>query len=127
MTHSNSLLPAADALTNAGTKAAITTHILNLDTGLPAVGVAVTLSYGGECLAHGVTNNDGRVLNWSAPFQLKAGVWQLVFDTYAFYASQGETAFYPSVQLQFLAAEGQAHYHIPLLLNRFGYSTYRGS
>jgi 5-hydroxyisourate hydrolase len=56
-----------------------------------------------------------------------AGRYRLTFDTAGYFTAAGEEAFYPEVSVTFLVDAGEDHYHVPLLLNRFGYSTYRGS
>ncbi|UZJ44042.1 hydroxyisourate hydrolase [Marinimicrobium sp. C6131] len=111
------------------TRAPITTHILNLDSGRPAAGVSVHLFRLGDKqpLVTGVTNSDGRVGQWSAPFSVDPGVYRLSFAVAEWFASQGQSSFYPQVEVYFNVGSDQEHYHVPLLLNRFGYSTYRGS
>lgn len=111
---------------------AITTHVLDTSRGRPAAGVPVTLeieSAGGwKLLGKGTTNTDGRVgdlMNADQP--LANGVYRLIFDTGSYFANQNVQNFYPLVTVVFrIEAPGQ-HYHVPLLLSPFGYSTYRGS
>ena len=119
-------------------KGPITSHILDVARGKPAAGVAVTLA---RLDAHGVaeesatrrTNDDGRVLDFLPPGPARAGVYRLTFDVKDYFAAQELTTFYPSVVVEFevaIAKEGAGegeHYHVPLLLSPFGYSTYRGS
>ncbi len=103
----------------------LTTHILNATTGTPAAAVAVTLaSAGGTVVANGVTNNDGRLA--LGPEILSPGYYTLSFDTGTYFASTGTEAFYPSVTIAFTVGN-LPHYHVPLLLSPFAYSTYRGS
>lgn len=111
------------------TRAPITTHILNLETGRPAAGVNVHLfrMNDEQPLVTGVTNSDGRIGQWSSPFSIDAGVYRLRFAVAQWFASQGQSSFFPQVDIYFNVGSEQAHYHVPLLLNRFGYSTYRGS
>ena len=105
----------------------ITTHVLDAAQGRPAEGIAVTLLTGaGEKLATGVTNADGRVPELG-PDALEAGVYTLVFDTAAYFAATGTPAFYPRVTIDFTLADEASHYHVPVLLSPFAYSTYRGS
>lgn len=112
-------------------KSPITTHILDLGTGRPAAGVAVTLtrveSPGQEtALATGTTDDDGRLMQWfDTP--LDSGTYRLTFATGDWYTSQGKEAFYPQISIDFRVSDLSAHYHVPLLLNQWGYSTYRGS
>lgn len=107
----------------------ITTHILDTQNGRPAAGVAVQLNYWDgshwQQLASGTTNNDGRVSALLADDKtLAAGIYQLRFETASYFQNQ---SFYPFVEVSFnLDASGQ-HYHVPLLISAFGYSTYRGS
>ena len=111
------------------TKAAITTHVLHLESGKPAANVRVTLhkSNGGYAIASGVTDADGRILNWDDEFELHAGIYQLQFAVGDWYAQQGQSSFYPEIKILFQVVNVHEHYHVPLLLNAYGYSTYRGS
>jgi len=108
----------------------ITTHVLDTARGCPAVGVPVVLERaldsGWQRVGHGTSDADGRVrdLLASAPGD---GRYRLTFDTGAYFRSVGEAGFYPEVSVTFVVAGGQDHYHVPLLLSPFGYSTYRGS
>lgn len=115
---------------------AITTHILDLSRGLPAEHVPVVLSRQRgdtwEELGSGRTDDDGRLKTLLAAGQpLEPGVFRLRFDTSSYFVSQGVKSFYPEVLVVFeipaLADGGRAHYHVPLLLSPFGFSTYRGS
>ncbi|MGP9822390.1 hydroxyisourate hydrolase [Salinarimonas sp. NSM] len=111
-------------------KSPITTHILDLGRGLPAAGVDVILervtTNGTETLASGSTDADGRIMQWfDAP--LSPGHYRLRFATGAWYQARGLETFYPEVSLDFQVSDTDAHYHVPLLLNQWGYSTYRGS
>ena len=108
----------------------ISTHILDAVAGRPATGVSVALSMldsGGSWLAveAGVTDADGRF-----PFaaQTSAGVYRLAFATGPYFAARELTAFYPEVTIAFtVAGDPPGHYHVPLLLSPYAYSTYRGS
>lgn len=108
---------------------AITTHVLDTSRGRPAAGVAVRLERGKEVLARGATDADGRLRDLlpddGAP--LEPGTYRLVFDTGRYFAGQGEACFYPEVAVAFQVRDAGEHYHVPLLLSPFGYSTYRGS
>ncbi|MEE4661356.1 MAG: hydroxyisourate hydrolase [Halieaceae bacterium] len=109
-------------------KAPITTHILDLQTGQPAAGVVVRLSSttAGLALA-GVTDGDGRINAWGEDFSLQDGQYQLQFDTADWFAANGRECFFPEVNISFMVSAARPHYHVPLLLSPFGYSTYRGS
>ena len=105
--------------------ASLSTHVLDTSTGRPAVGVRVTLSTAdGSVLAEGVTDDDGRIAPLAGDLAAEDHV--LRFDTGAWFAARGTTAFYPEVVVTFTVADDR-HHHVPLLLNPFGYSTYRGS
>ena len=96
----------------------------------PAAGVPVTLAQldgdAWRVLAEAVTDADGRVSQFG-PESVPVGRYRVTFDTQAYFASLGQTAFYPEVQVVFELTDGEAHYHVPLLLSPFAYSTYRGS
>ena len=102
--------------------ATLSTHVLDTAHGRPAAGVPVHLAdSAGNHLADGVTDADGRVGSLGA--DLPAGVYTLRFDV----AAHQPDGFYPEVAVTFTVAEGEGHYHVPLLLSPYGYSTYRGS
>lgn len=111
---------------------AITTHVLDTARGRPAAGVAVLLelqtAQGWQRLGAGATDEDGRLRDLLAgAHTLAAGVYRLTFDTAAYFAAQQCASFYPQVSISFVVLDAAQHYHVPLLLNPFGYSTYRGS
>ncbi|HEV2178480.1 MAG TPA: hydroxyisourate hydrolase [Terriglobia bacterium] len=105
----------------------ITTHVLDTARGQPAAGVPVTLERWApgeqwEALAQGRTDADGRVRDLlPGDHALVPGLYQLRFDTSA------RSAFFPEVALRFRVADPHEHYHVPLLLSPFGFTTYRGS
>jgi 5-hydroxyisourate hydrolase len=109
----------------------ITTHVLDTSLGRPASGVGIELARaeGSEwsVLKQALTNQDGRVLDLLAPGALTLGTYRLRFDTRSYFAARAQPAFYPQVDVVFVVEAADAHYHVPLLLNPFGYSTYRGS
>lgn len=107
----------------------ITTHVLDTARGAPAAGVGVRLErwdgLAWRAVGAGTTDADGRCRTLlDAP--PAAGTHRLAFDTGAYFARHGVAAFFPSVTITFEVA-GDPHYHVPLLLSPFGYSTYRGS
>lgn len=107
---------------------AITTHVLDTARGRPASGVSIRLERGSAVVGRGETDADGRLRTLlPAGAALEAGAYRLVFDTGAWFAAQGLDAFYPEVAVDFVVQDGGQHYHVPLLLSPFGYSTYRGS
>lgn len=122
---------------------AISTHVLDVATGRPAAGMRVRLervasggqanSPTGEEIAVASTDADGRIAGLG-PDVVAAGTYRLIFDTGGYLARQrgngggdtGTTPFFPEVTVTFAVAVGE-HYHVPLLMSPFGYSTYRGS
>ncbi|MFI6574839.1 hydroxyisourate hydrolase [Nocardiopsis sp. NPDC050513] len=111
----------------------VTTHILDASLGRPARDVPVRLEGAADAertswktVAEGRTDDDGRVPDLG-PDRLAAGCYRVVFDTAAYFAATGQTGFYPEVTVVFDLADEDAHYHVPLLLSPFAYSTYRGS
>lgn len=109
----------------------ITTHVLDTSKGRPAPGVQIVLERltdgGWSRIGEGRTDADGR-LKTLLPDQepITTGRYRLTFDTGTYFAAQNVTAFYPDVTVTFEVSE-TGHYHVPLLLSPFGYSTYRGS
>jgi 5-hydroxyisourate hydrolase len=102
---------------------AITTHVLDTAAGRPAVGIPVRLEgYGGAVLGAGVTDQDGRVHSLG-PDTIAAGRYRLVFDT----ADYFDDSFFPEVVVTFTVTAPDQHYHVPILLSPFAFSTYRGS
>lgn len=109
----------------------ITTHVLDAVSGRPAVGVHVTLEATGPDgswiqLAESVTDADGRITRLG-PETVGIGRYRLRFDTGSYFALAELDTFYPEVTLTFDVADVDAHYHVPLLLSPFAFSTYRGS
>lgn len=111
----------------------ITTHILDTSAGRPASGVRVVLEHhepggGFSAIGEGLTNDDGRVRDLlPQDAMLVRGVYRLRFDVKAYFERGGVESFYPFVEVVFEIRDPAQHYHVPLLLNPFGYSTYRGS
>lgn len=110
----------------------ITTHVLDTARGRPAKGVGAVLSVddgGGTWreIGRGTTNDDGRIADLLPPGSLGAGTYRMRFDTGAYFEALGTSGFYPWVEIVFAIDDTRAHYHVPLLLSPFGYSTYRGS
>jgi 5-hydroxyisourate hydrolase len=110
----------------------ITTHVLDTSIGRPAAGVPVILEMekaggGWKELGRGVTDGDGRLGTLLAPGSLKERTYRLTFDTRAYFGAHKIEALYPQVSIAFEVRRANEHYHIPLLLSRYGYSTYRGS
>mgnify|MGYP003955030347 CR=1 FL=1 len=112
-------------------KSKITTHILDTEKGKPANGVEVQLDYeeGGnwQQIAKSCTDDDGRLMSWLENESLKEGKYKITFFVESYLANQSRETFYPEVSIQFFVKDLEQHYHVPLLLNAHGYSTYRGS
>jgi 5-hydroxyisourate hydrolase len=113
------------------TKSPITTHVLDTSLGRPADGIAVTLlrHNGADWIeiARGNTDNDGRISDLLPAGALVTGRHRLVFATREYHERTASAAFYTEVIIDFNVADASQHYHVPLLLSPFGYSTYRGS
>lgn len=109
----------------------ITTHVLDTTIGKPGEGISIELQQQKNnewlTIAKGVTNNDGRITDLLEQDKvLSPNTYRMVFHTASYFSNQNKKAFYPIVIIHFQTMD-QSHYHIPLLLNPFGYSTYRGS
>jgi 5-hydroxyisourate hydrolase len=109
----------------------VSTHILDASVGRPATAVPVSLSFldavgGWLPVESGETDGDGR---HRFEASVGPGVYRLAFGTGSYFAARGVVTFYPEVTITFtvVAADGGGHYHVPLLLSPFAYSTYRGS
>ena len=111
--------------------AKITTHILDTARGKPAANVDVLLERfeaGAYALIRrGVTDADGRNKTLSDPDGVPAGTYRLTFEVGAYYDALGEESFYPFAQITFVVKDAGQHFHVPLLLQPFGFTTYRGS
>lgn len=108
----------------------LSTHVLDTALGRPAAGIAVTLEHAGRVLGKGVTDGDGRLRDFQPnPAPLREGEYRLTFAVGDYFtrAGGGQEAFYREIVIQFRIGAGAEHYHVPLLLGRFGYTTYRGS
>lgn len=108
----------------------ITTHVLDSVTGRPAAAISVVLeqhTHGGwREVATAQTDADGRVSELG-PEAVAAGRYRITFDTGSYFAARDQATFYPHVTIVFELDDESAHYHVPLLLSPFAYSTYRGS
>lgn len=104
----------------------VSTHVLDISLGKPAQGIRVTLEQGTDILGTGVTDADGRVPELKAGASTPAGVYRLRFLVDEYFTAAGRPGFYTEITVNFRVAEGE-HYHVPLLISPFGYSTYRGS
>ncbi len=108
----------------------ITTHVLDTSSGRPAGGVKISLHFldvNWKELVSGVSNNDGRINDLAkADANLGKGIYKMKFETGPYFKEKGLKNFYPQVEIIF-EIDSDEHYHIPLLLSPFGYTTYRGS
>ena len=108
----------------------LSTHVLDTMHGRPAAGMAVALAGPHGLYAQGTTNEDGRAPDL-APANLPAGRYRLTFGVAAYFRGCGvtlpEPPFLDEVSIDFGVAENGGHYHVPLLVSPFSYSTYRGS
>src|SRR5438477_12553734 len=112
---------------------AITAHVLDISRGHPAMGLAVILHVqsGPEDwleLGRAQTDNDGRVKNLLAPgVAIHKGTYRLTFETGAYFQAAFAETFFPRVEVLFNVTDPAPHYHVPLLVTPFGYTTYRGT
>ena len=113
-----------------GGRSRVTTHVLDAVSGRPAAGVRVVLERLGEGawerVGRGQTDDDGRV-GELGPAELEPGTYRVVFAVEEYFAGSGTPTFYPEVVIVFTPDDPAAHYHVPLLLSPYAYSTYRGS
>jgi 5-hydroxyisourate hydrolase len=110
----------------------ITTHILDLSQGRPAAGVRVVLASIEDghhiTIAAGVTDAEGRLKDLvPKKTKLEAALYELTFETGPYFMSRGVQPFHPRVSVMFEIADPDEHYHVPLLISPYGYTTYRGS
>jgi 5-hydroxyisourate hydrolase len=110
----------------------ITTHVLDTARGCPAAGVPIRLERQERdqllTLGQGATDGDGRLRTLLPDGKaLEPGRYRITFDTASYFRSCGVVGFYPSVSVDFEVRDSAQHYHVPLLISPFGYSTYRGS
>ncbi|MFE6735720.1 hydroxyisourate hydrolase [Microbacterium sp. NPDC057650] len=110
----------------------LSTHILDTGIGKPASGVDVSLearngrSDTWKTIAEGITDKDGRIENLGGK-TLPEGAYRITFETEAYFTAQKKETFFPEVTIDFYITDNTQHYHVPLLLSPFAYSTYRGS
>lgn len=108
----------------------ITSHVLDTTLGRPAGGIKVRLDRvdgaRSEEIASAVTDTEGRVRDWIA-LPVGAGHYRLVFETGAWFRASGRETLYPEIVIHIRVSDSEPHYHIPVLLAPFGYTTYRGS
>ncbi|HAT8014825.1 hydroxyisourate hydrolase [Citrobacter rodentium] len=109
----------------------LSVHILDQQTGKPAANVGVVLEQksdsGWQQLNSGRTDNDGRIKALWPEQAAKPGDYRVTFKTKPYFDSKKQATFFPEVPVEFHIGNTQEHYHVPLLLSQYGYSTYRGS
>jgi 5-hydroxyisourate hydrolase len=108
----------------------ITTHVLDTAKGQPAAGISITLekdSDGWKKVGAGVTDEDGRVKDLLPEGSLELGLFRITFVCGPYLEKNDMEGFYTNIPIEFHVKNTNQHYHVPLLLNPFGYSTYRGS
>ena len=109
----------------------ITTHVLDTSLGRPAAGVPVILEIqkagGWQEISKGATDADGRLRHLLEPGAIVAGIYRLTFETSVYFHARKIHGLYPQITIVFQVADPKEHYHIPLLLSPYGYTTYRGS
>ncbi len=109
----------------------ITTHVLDTSLGKPGAGIAIELERDHQGTWHliggGITDADGRLKTLTAAGPVMPARYRIRFQTAPYFAALNVAAFFPVVEIQFSVIDGAAHYHVPLLLSPFGFSTYRGS
>jgi hydroxyisourate hydrolase len=106
----------------------ITTHVLDTAKGCPAANIEASLEFllpdsSWHEVGHGQTDKDGRIMDWMKN-KAQAGQYRITFDTHSYHKGEG---FFPCVVIYFTILDADSHYHVPLLLSPFSYSTYRGS
>ena len=110
----------------------ISTHILDTAAGIPAEGVPIILEAntddGWQPIGGGTTDDDGRVRDLLDDAEaLEVGIYRMTFETGVYFEANEAKGFYPVVKVVFEIQAPDEHYHVPLLLSPYGYSTYRGS
>ena len=105
----------------------VTTHVLDTALGTPAQGIRVTLSLGGREIGSAVTDADGRAKELQGKSAMAEGAYALTFSVGPYFRAAHRDTFYDTIVVEFKVHDGEQHYHVPLLLSPFAYSTYRGS
>jgi hydroxyisourate hydrolase len=112
----------------------ITTHVLDLARGVPGAGVSVTLEILQEgewdwvAIARGQTDRNGRLTTLTQEWKMVPGTYRLTFDIGTYHRDCGiEAPFFPHAHITFTVRNADEHFHVPLLVSPYGYSTYRGS
>jgi 5-hydroxyisourate hydrolase len=123
-------LAAAALVATPATAAEISTHVLDLARGVGGHGIPVVLmkksGEGWSEVARGNTDDNGRVRSFGESRRFPVGTYKLHFDMAA-YADGPKPAFFPEIDLVFVVSDPTAHYHVPVVVSPYGYSTYRGN
>ena len=121
----------ASATTMAAEQNLLSVHVLNQQTGKPAPNVEVTLEQkqdaGWKFLNKASTDKDGRIKQFWPAQPAASGNYRVVFKTGRYFSEQKQESFFPEIPVEFHISNTNEHYHVPLLLSQYGYSTYRGS
>lgn len=109
----------------------ISTHILDLSSGVGGKDVPATLEMQNEKgiwtqVATGVTDSNGRIKSFGESFKIRVGKYKLIFDMTK-YAGSKPDPFFPEISVVFRVADKSLHYHVPVVVSPYGYSTYRGN
>jgi 5-hydroxyisourate hydrolase len=109
----------------------ITTHVLDTALGKPGKAIAIELERADAGIWHlvggGITDDDGRLRTLTPEGPVQPGIYRIRFQTGLYFDAQGTPGFFPVVEIQFSVVDGAQHYHVPLLLSPYSFSTYRGS
>ncbi|XP_039619509.1 5-hydroxyisourate hydrolase b [Polypterus senegalus] len=111
----------------------LTTHVLNTANGIPAAHLSLSIHRAHSdhsewnFISTGITNSDGRCFNLLTSETFTPGIYKIRFETGDYWSKLGEVSFYPYVEIIFNITDPTQKYHLPLLISRFSYSTYRGS
>jgi 5-hydroxyisourate hydrolase len=109
----------------------ITTHVLDTAAGRPGKAIAIELERVEHGVWHlvggGITDDDGRLRTLTPAGAVAPGTYRIRFQTGLYFEANQLEGFFPVVEIQFTVVDGAQHYHVPLLLSPYGYSTYRGS
>jgi hydroxyisourate hydrolase len=109
----------------------ITTHVLDTALGRPGKAIAIELERAEHNIWHlvgaGITDDDGRLRTLTPQGPVQPGTYRIRFQTGLYFEAQNTPGFFPVIEIQFTVLDGAQHYHVPLLLSPYGFSTYRGS
>ncbi|WPU66548.1 hydroxyisourate hydrolase [Peredibacter starrii] len=109
----------------------ISTHVLDLATGVGGKNVPVILELKSKegnwtRFATGVTDENGRIKSFNSPIKVSKGIYRLSFDM-SKYTGSKKSSFFPEINVVFQIEDENLHYHVPVVVSPYGYSTYRGN